>query len=91
MERALKHPNVEVVFIENYYDPDPTDDQYEATMVYLVRDKGRLRVETDHHLLGLFTLDVWRATLTEVGFTIQEVEYIEEDTGHITFACLKPR
>ena len=86
-----KHPKVEVVFIENYYDPDPTDDQYEATMVYLIRDKGRLSVETDHHLLGLFTLDVWRTTLKGVGFMTQEMEYVEEKSSHITFVCLKPR
>jgi len=39
---------LEVVFVENVYDPDPTDDQYETTIVYLIRDQGRLLIETDH-------------------------------------------
>ena len=84
-------PNdVEVVFVENSYDPDPDDDHYEATMVYLIRDDGKLRIETDHHILGLFTLDVWRETLTETGFMLHEETYSERDKGYVTFACLKP-
>ncbi len=86
-----KPANVEVVFIENDYDPDPTDDHYEGTMVYLIREDGRLRVETDRHILGLFTLDVRRETLTGVGFTIRQETYVEDGKEHVTFACLKPR
>jgi SAM-dependent methyltransferase len=84
-----KPANMEVVFIENDYDPDPTDDHYEGTMVYLIRDDGRLRVETDRHILGLFTLDAWRETLTGVGFTIRQEKYVEGGKEHVTFACLK--
>ena len=86
-----KPANVDVVFVENDYDPDPTDDNYEGTMVYLIREDGRLRVETDHHILGLFALDVWRETLNEVGFTIHQEKYVEGGKEHVTFACLKPR
>lgn len=81
---------IEVAFVENYYDPDPDDDSYEGTMVYLIREDGKLRVEKDHHDLGIFTLDVWRRTLTEVGFKIQEAPYAEQGKEHVTFACLKP-
>jgi len=80
---------VEAVFIENDYDPDPEDDLYEATMVYLIREEGRLRVETDRHLLGIFTLDVWRKTLTGIGFRIHESAYVEDSGEYVTFACLK--
>jgi SAM-dependent methyltransferase len=85
-----RQANIEVVFVENYYDPDPGDDQYEGTMVYLIREDGRLRVEKDHHALGIFTLDVWRRTLTEVGFRVHEEPYAEHGKEHVTFACLKP-
>jgi hypothetical protein len=77
------------VFVENSYDPDPYDDHYEGTMVYLIREDGKLRVEEDHHILRLFTLDVWRETLTDVGFKIHEETYIERDKEYVTFACLK--
>ena len=86
-----KRANVEVIFVENSYDPDPGDDHFEETMIYLIREDGRLRVETDRHILGLFTLDVWRETLTEVGFEIHEEVYVERGKEYVTFACMKPR
>jgi len=82
--------NVDVVFVENSYDPDPEDDHYEATIVYLIREDGRLRVERDRHILGLFTLDVWRQLLMEAGFRICEEKYVEGGREYVTFACLKP-
>ena len=86
-----KPTHVEVVFIENDYDPNPTDDHYEGTKVYLIREDGKLRIETDHHILGLFTLDVRRETLTGVGFTIRQEKYVEGGKEYVTLACLKPR
>ncbi|NLE95435.1 MAG: class I SAM-dependent methyltransferase, partial [Dehalococcoidia bacterium] len=65
---SAKPANVDVVFVENNYDPDPDDDQYEGTMVYLIREDGELRIETDRHILGLFPLQTWRETLAEAGF-----------------------
>ncbi len=82
---------LDVVFIENVHDPDPTDEQYEATVVYLIRDHGRLRVETDHWTLGLFALDTWREVLRETGFEVHESRYIAGDDAYTTFACVKPR
>ena len=82
--------DVEVVFVENSYDPDPDDDHYEETIVYLIREGGKLRVETDRHILGLFALDVWRETLAEVGFRIHEETYVERDKEYVMFSCLKP-
>jgi predicted N-acetyltransferase YhbS len=88
---GAKPAGVDVVFVENSYDPDLGDDHYEATMVYLIREDGRLRVETDRHLLGLFPLAAWRETLTGVGFRIHEAAYEEGGRAYVSFACLKPR
>ena len=85
-----KPANLDVVFVENCYDPDPDDDHYEGMLVYLIREDGKLRVETDHHVIGLFTLDVWRETLTDVGFRIHEETYVEGEKAYVSFACLKP-
>lgn len=85
-----KPANVDVVFVENSYDPDPNDDHYEGMIIYLIREDGKLRVEMDRHILGLFTLDVWREILIEVGFRIREEKYVEDDKEYVTFACLKP-
>ncbi len=60
----------EVVFVENLYDRDPTDTELEATFIYLIRRSGRLRVETDRHILGLFPESSWRRALRDAGFEI---------------------
>jgi len=73
--------NIEIAFIENYYDPDPNDTTYEGTFIYLIRKDGVLQVEIDHHTVGIFPLDVWRKKLTEVGF-----ELIEEKFTHSEFS-----
>jgi len=81
---------VEVIFIENYYDPDPNDDVYEGTMLYLIRENGKLRIETDFHRLGLFPINVWRKTLMRAGFEINENTYPENNSNFVVFSCVKP-
>jgi len=51
--------NVEITFIENYYDPEPVDTSYEATFIYLIRINGKLETYTDPHLCGVFKLETW--------------------------------
>ncbi len=63
--------DTEVVFFEDRYDPDPKDTTFEATFVFLIRRRGRLRVETDRHVLGLFPASTWRRTLRETGFQMR--------------------
>lgn len=63
--------DTEIVFVENRYDPDPKDTTFEATFLYLIRRKGRLTVETDRHILGLFPASTWRTTLRGAGFRIR--------------------
>ena len=79
----------DVVFVENVYDPDPTDEQYETTILYLIRDHGRLRIETDHWTLGIFSLDTWRHVLRETGFEVHEGRYNLEEYEYTVFACVK--
>ena len=86
-----KPDNIDIVFIENMYDPDPTDEHYEITMLFLIRENGVLRIETDRHTLGLFSLDTWRQTLSEVGFAVHEGKYVDDENKYAIFACTKPR
>ena len=89
--RSAAGDDLDVVFIENTYDPDATDDHYETTIVYLIRDQGRLRMETDHWRMGLFSLDTWRTVLHEAGFAVHEGQYTEGGEQYTMFACTKPR
>lgn len=68
-----KPAHLDVVFIENNYDPDPHDDTFAGTMMYLIREHGVLRIVQDHSTLGLFPVDVWRDTLRNCGFAVHEV------------------
>ena len=86
--------DVEITFIENYYDPDPNDASYEATLVFLIRKKGILEIYTDHHLCGVFDLETRLKLLREIGFEVQQAKF-----EHSTFAegehyplllCTKP-
>jgi len=80
---------VDVVFIENAYDPDPSDEQYETTILYLIRDHGRLRIEADHWTMGIFSLDTWRRILRETGFDVHEGQYNADEDEYTMFTCVK--
>lgn len=88
---SARPEQVDVVFIENVYDPDPQDEQYEATLLYLIRESGRLRIEVDRCTLGLFSRDVWKQTLSEARFEVREGPYAEEQSEYTSFACTRPR
>jgi len=90
VDKAKPH-NIDVIFIENLYDPDPADEHYESTIVFLIRENGILRIETDRYTLGLFPLDTWRKTLSKTGFVVDEGTYAEDKNTYTVFACTKPR
>lgn len=85
--------DVDITFIENAYDPDRTDTTFENTFVYLIRRGGKLEIETDRHLSGLFPFQTWLDLLRDVGFQVVTVEpkgprSAEED--YPWFVCVKP-
>lgn len=84
VKTAGEHP-AEVTIVENQYDPDPSDDAFETMMLFLIREHGRLRIEQDRHVLGLFTRETWLKVLREAGFSAQEVPYRENEHGYTSF------
>ena len=84
--------DTEITFIEHYYDPDPTDTVFESTFVYLIREHGELKIETDRHISGLFTLNVWYENLRTAGFTVAQMAF-EDSSQRSTIpllVCTKP-
>jgi SAM-dependent methyltransferase len=85
--------DVEIAFIENYYDPDIDDTECEGTFIFLIRRKGKLEIQTDHHVFGLFELETWRKLLREVGFEINELKFthssLKEGDFYPMFVCIK--
>lgn len=85
--------DVRIVFIENAYDPDPADTTFETTFVYLIRQGGELRIETDRHLEGLFPIATWLETLSEVGFEVRSARPhpgLAGGEGYPWFVATKP-
>jgi SAM-dependent methyltransferase len=92
--------DIEITLFENNYIPPDTGTTYEATLVYLIRLKGKLEIHTDQHVLGLFKLEIWLDLLKRVGFDI--VNQINMDHGYdqyiagdgkyprLLFVCRKP-
>lgn len=84
--------DIEITFIENVYDPDPTDTTYEVTFVYLIRRGGRLDIETDRHVCGIFGLETWHSLLSEVGFEVRQMEFAHPGLGgeiYPMLVCIK--
>jgi SAM-dependent methyltransferase len=86
--------DVEIIFIENYYDPDPTDTSYEATFIYLIRVGGKLEVYTDRHLCGIFKLETWLELLKVTGFKVKQLKFTHstftEGESYPMLICMKP-
>jgi SAM-dependent methyltransferase len=80
--------DVEIVFVENNYDPNPGDSWYECTFVYLIRRGGNLDIQTDSHLCGMFPMETWQRLLTETGFEVNIRESGIEPIPSIV--CVKP-
>lgn len=85
--------NIDIAFIENYYDPNSGDTTFEAVMVYMIRKNGKLAIETDPHLCGLFDLKTWERLLEETGFEIHREELKLPDSpeeSYPVFIGIKP-
>ena len=92
--RRRSSGDTDIIYVENVYDPDPADTTYETTFVYIVRTGGELTIETDLHVCGIFSLDVWRRSLRDSGFEIAELDFdhseFPQGSTHPMFVCAKP-
>lgn len=84
----------DLTFIENEYDPDPSDTLIEALHIYLIRERGRLRVERDVHVLGMFSIEDWRRLLARTGYAVFEERHVGMDDRPAheppVLICVKP-
>jgi SAM-dependent methyltransferase len=86
--------DTQITFIENSFDPDPADNHFEMTFIYIVRVKDNLEILTDSHIWGLFKMETWHQLLKKAGFSVQLLEFAHstflEDEFLPMFVCLKP-
>ncbi len=84
---------IEITFIENYRVIDPEDTILEGVFIYLIRKNGKLVIETDRHIQGIFELSEWIRLLNKTGFEV--IQSIFPDPGLPEgscpmFICKKP-
>ncbi len=82
---------VEITFIESRFDPDPMDTTYESTFLFLIRRRGRFKVEADHHLSGIFPMATWLRLLRRAGFVAKRVDFTPEGAGAAALPALVGR
>lgn len=70
--RFKKHGkgDVEIILIENDYDPDPDDTEFECHLIFLIRKKGKLQIDIDKHRMGLFELKRVLRMLQNLNFKV---------------------
>jgi len=66
--------DVEVTIFENNYILKPLRTAYEATVVYLIRRKGKLEIHSDSCIIGLFPLATWLSLFEEAGLEVNQMK-----------------
>ena len=64
--------DIKITIFENNYITNKQN--YEATIIYLIRRKNKLKIYTDKHTIGLFNLDTWNKLLKERGFNTKKIK-----------------
>jgi SAM-dependent methyltransferase len=81
-------------YLEWTWDPDPDDETYLVDYAFLLREPGgRVRVEQDRHVEGLFGREEWLRLLSNAGFDARSVpfEHSELEKGsHEVFVGRRP-
>ena len=68
---GLKH-GIHVTLFENNYINPLHPNTYEATLVYLIRERGELTIQTEQQVLGLFSQEIWNEVFKNAGITMQK-------------------
>lgn len=65
--------DLSVTLLENNYIHPFRPNTYEATLVYLIRQRGELTIRTERQILGLFPKATWDSLLADAGFDMKAV------------------
>jgi SAM-dependent methyltransferase len=81
-----------VRFVQWTSDPDSDDTTYLVDFGILIRDQqGRMRVEHDRHIYGLFARSRWLRLLRDVGFELNTVNVVLDDFERDVFVGRRGR
>ncbi len=89
--KSDKYPQTEIVYITTDYSSNAESEKYETSFIYQIRTNGKLKIETEVHEFGLFSLQVWIDLLKNAGYVIQQESYKEGEHQYSPFICVKPK
>ncbi len=72
--------HLQLTYFEYGYDSDPNDTTIETVFTHMIREKGRLHIEHDRFITGLFPKATWIRLIKEAGFSFEERSYRLEST-----------
>ncbi len=75
----------ELTYVEYSTDPDPEDTEIETAYIFFFPENGRLRVEVDRHVTGLFPVRTWERLLAASGFSTERLDYPFSEHGEATY------
>ncbi len=81
----------ELTVIEYCHDPDPSDTTIESVFFFILNEAGKVRIEQDRHVTGLFPVTTWLELLAETGFAAERITrpgYAGGYGGHLLAATL---
>ncbi|NIM96751.1 MAG: methyltransferase domain-containing protein [candidate division Zixibacteria bacterium] len=88
-----KKGDIDIVLVENDYDPDPNDTEFECHLIFLIRKLGKFEIQVDRHRMGLFEIGKMMQILQNLDFKTYLYEldfsgrkYVKEGPF---FACVK--
>ena len=82
----------EFTYVQYVTDVDPTDSTVETVFIYMVKENGQLKVETDRHVTGIFPLATWQDLLSQAGLEVEAKPYPvydDDGEGFLLVATLK--
>ena len=87
-----RNPKLDVTFIEYTADPDPADTIIESIFLFIINQDGRINVEQDRHISGLFPRMTWLTLMNDAGFDTEYVPTVVYDGdigGHLFVGSLR--
>jgi hypothetical protein len=82
-------------YLEWTRDPDPNDTTITTDFAYILSDAAGVRVEYDHHVMGLYPRATWLALLAKQGFLVAVEQFKPSGEAPAppvcdTFVCARP-
>ena len=74
--------DINVTIQEYLHDPDVIDSQIESIYWYMIQTGGKVAIERDVHINGLFPVSIWTGLLEKAGFRAERISLPGNEGGY---------